>query len=101
MSRHWFPLGRHNLRPEPRIARLNLILMFALAFASLLLGSTAGHSVQSRVHRGSHQSRSACGPQHPLQQVTVALGRSDDLVPEAVVRRSAAARQIRIVCGRR
>jgi len=73
--------------------------MFALAFASLLLGSTAGYSVQSRAHRGSHQSRSACGPRHPLQQVTVELGRSDDLVPEAVVRRSAAARARRLACS--
>ena len=99
MSSHWFQIGRHKLRPEPRIARLNLQLVFALAFSSLLLGSTTGRSVPSRAHRGLHESRSACGPKHPLEDVTVELGKSDDLAPETAVHRSTPARVRRPACS--
>ena len=98
MSTLWFPLGRCKLRPEPRIAGLNLLMVFALAFASLLVGSTAGRHVQGRAHRSPHHSRLICGSRPPLEHVTAEPGRSDDLAAKAVVHRSAAARGRRPAC---
>ena len=45
-------IGQCKLRPEPRIACLNLVLVLMLACASLVFGPAEGRSVPSLGARG-------------------------------------------------
>lgn len=55
MSIPW--IGRCKLRPAPRIACINLVLVFTLACATLLLGAAEGRSRPSLADSGSHHAK--------------------------------------------
>jgi len=93
MSTHWFPLGLFKLKPAPRIACLNLLLVFALACATLLLGTPAVRSVPSRDHGGLLHVKSACmQPRQAARHHRARGGRSESEQSDAAVLRYAVTR---------
>jgi hypothetical protein len=79
MSTPWIAVGRYKLRPEPRIACLNLVLVFTLVCATLLLGTAEGRSLPSLADSGSLQARAACrsNSSQPLHHVKVKHAKTD------------------------
>jgi len=68
MSTHWIRVGRCKLRPDPRIARLNLLVMLALACLGLRLDGAGGRPIQGIATRGAPLQRDCRPlPRRPLQ----------------------------------
>lgn len=85
--------GRLKLKPEPRIAFLNFVLVAALAGASLLPGITHGRAFNSFTAHGVRQSAFCCTsagqrPQHNSgsQHAGGRGKRPEDAVPRAAAR---------------